>query len=106
MLLVHTIVLAFHLRNRKTGLKWDPISIADEMQLFHGSHLLYCFQDTESYTSLKELKDHFRNVYLRLGYWRAEDGGIRHGIDLVDGGESDCAIVANLFESNVSDISV
>ncbi|KAF2470709.1 uncharacterized protein BDR25DRAFT_342976 [Lindgomyces ingoldianus] len=59
----------FYLRNRNTGLKWDPTTLADQIALFHGSNIL------EDFASLEEEYNTFGGRLLqgreyRLGYWQ------------------------------------
>lgn len=83
VLIFMTLTITIRLWSRKTGLKWDPVSLADQMQLCYGSNLLRAFKDSEQ-KDYKEFREHFNGLQLRLGYWKNSDGDIRHGIDVVD----------------------
>ena len=52
---------------RTTGLKWDPISLADILVLFHRSNFLSDFQRSEVEG---RHSPYFSAKYLRLGYWQ------------------------------------
>ncbi|KAF5381413.1 hypothetical protein D9757_009070 [Collybiopsis confluens] len=54
------------LYGRSTGLKWDPVSIADKMALFHGSNalqdIIYVDKDSE-----------LSRCHYRIGYWHVTE---------------------------------
>ena len=62
------VMLRFH--RHPTGLKWDPVSLADIVVLFHGSNILSDFQGSE-------VNKHRTRAYdlmtYRLGYWVVSD---------------------------------
>jgi hypothetical protein len=73
-----TVVMIIGLWNLRTGLKWDPTSIADQLVLLRGSDILddFAYFDTEPRERMNELQ---ASAVYRLGYWQ-RDGEIRHGI--------------------------
>ncbi|RPA87413.1 hypothetical protein BJ508DRAFT_59542 [Ascobolus immersus RN42] len=90
-LLIATVAITVRLWGRETGLKWDPVSIADQIQLFHGERqlLYYYMKDIDTLpVNLGErtLFDRFANVSrLRLGYWKRSNGEVWHGIGILKG---------------------
>jgi hypothetical protein len=70
--------LLVYLWNKRTGLKWDPVSLADHMMLLQGSDILEDFSGLEysSRSFLERLggeKKRFHGLEterFRLGYWR------------------------------------
>ncbi|KAH0562632.1 hypothetical protein GP486_002683 [Trichoglossum hirsutum] len=67
-LAVLACVMIIRLWNRSTGLKWDPVSIADQVALFHGSNVLNDFNGLELESSSAIQKALSEHKY-RLGYW-------------------------------------
>ena len=66
LLLVALPLLLLRVVPRQTGLKWDPVSIADILPLFHRSNVLQDFARSEMHTS--SIRQH-KAKHLRLGYW-------------------------------------
>ena len=67
LLLVALALLILRFARRQTGLKWDPVSLADILSLFHRSNFLSDFTRSEMHDSSfrpRTAKD------LRLGYWK------------------------------------
>lgn len=79
------MALSVYLWRRRTGLKWDPVSLADHMMLLQGSNVLEDFSGLEYFQvsrkddSLLDLKTFLgkssqfnilRAQQYRLGYWR------------------------------------
>lgn len=70
--------LLVYLWDRRTGLKWDPISLADHMMLLQGSDILEDFSGLEYWSAsfLERFKGTEHQFYgleterYRLGYWR------------------------------------
>lgn len=78
IMLCNTIIVFCVLHNVRTGLKWDPVSAADQIMLLQGSNLLDDFSGLEYWsrslyldTSPHKLKqfDLLLNKQYRLGYW-------------------------------------
>ena len=66
LLVVALLLVLLRFRTRKTGLMWDPISLADILVLFHRSNILNDFEGSE----VKTVKDDKRVLKsYRLGYW-------------------------------------
>ncbi|KAI9739962.1 MAG: hypothetical protein M1818_005018 [Claussenomyces sp. TS43310] len=63
------LIVTFFFR-RKTGLMWDPRSLADIISLLPRSNSLADYQDTEILASKRELRDRLTQRSDRLGYWR------------------------------------
>ncbi|KAH6874582.1 hypothetical protein B0T10DRAFT_586201 [Thelonectria olida] len=78
----YIVAVYFFLRGRVTGLRWDPVSIADQLVLFRHSEFLLDFEGT-SLASRKAIDDVLRDLQLRVGYWR-KGSAYWHGFDLVD----------------------
>ncbi|MCJ1341839.1 hypothetical protein MMC31_000017 [Peltigera leucophlebia] len=66
LLVVALLLVVLRFRTRKTGLMWDPISIADILVLFHRSNILNDFEGSEV-TTAKDAKRVSKSY--RLGYW-------------------------------------
>lgn len=66
LLLVALLLLLVRFVPRQTGLKWDPVSLADILSLFHRSNFLSDFARSEMHTS--SMRQHTAK-HLRLGYW-------------------------------------
>ena len=68
LLIFSLLIVAFRISLRSTtGLKWDPVSIADILVLFHRANFLYDFQRSEVNG---RNSPYFSATYLRLGYWQ------------------------------------
>lgn len=63
LLLIAIIVLLIWLRNKTTGLRWDPRSLADMIVLLEHSNALTLTED-----------DEIRHEPAKLGYWRTSRG--------------------------------
>ena len=66
LLLVALLLLLVRLQPGETGLKWDPVSLADILSLFHRSNFLSDFARSEMQTSSPARPT---AKHLRLGYW-------------------------------------
>lgn len=70
LLLVAIILLLLRFVPRQTGLKWDPVSLADILSLFHRSNFLSDFARSEMHTSTTRQQT---AKQLRLGYWNTSN---------------------------------
>lgn len=61
------LLLIFRITFRHTGLKWDPVSLADLLTIFHSSNFLSDFERSEV---VGRHSHYFSAKYLRLGYWQ------------------------------------
>ena len=82
--------MLIRLHNRETGLKWDPVSIADQLALVQGSNIWPMFANLEFChrgTFLEAFRERASHLsLLRLGYWKhRNDESIWHGLALVRG---------------------
>ena len=68
LLLVALLLVLLRFFLRHTGLKWDPVSIADILPLLHRSNFLSDFEQSEMHTSPVR---HHTAKHLRLGYWNS-----------------------------------
>ncbi|CAD6583476.1 MAG: hypothetical protein ASARMPREDX12_001279 [Alectoria sarmentosa] len=66
LLLVALLLLVLRFLPRQTGLKWDPVSLADVLSLFHRSNFLSDFSRSEIHSSPMP---RYTSKHLRLGYW-------------------------------------
>ncbi|MCJ1470265.1 hypothetical protein MMC07_008910 [Pseudocyphellaria aurata] len=67
LLAIALMVLMLRFRLRPTGLKWDPVSLADILVLFHRSNMLGDFEGSE----IPSARDGQRaSKSYRLGYWK------------------------------------
>ena len=85
LLALLTAVILARLWGRDTGLKWDPVSIADQLALVQGSNIWSIFSGLELSSqkdflaSLKERATNFGTI--RLGYWKhCQEASIWRGI--------------------------
>ncbi len=70
LLTLATIILLVYLLGRRTGLKWDPTSLADIIVLLQRSNTLDQFYASETFTSHHEFRQRLSSGSSRLGYWR------------------------------------
>lgn len=70
LLVIAVVVLMLQFRRRLTGLKWDPVSLADILVLFRRSNILSDFDGSE----IPSARDSQRaSKTYRLGYWRTSN---------------------------------
>ncbi|OCK89132.1 uncharacterized protein K441DRAFT_700111 [Cenococcum geophilum 1.58] len=77
------VVIIMLERVGSTGLRWDPVSLADHLVLFRHSNFLTAFEGTD----LAERRSMFEilgDLRVMLGYWR-RGNTIWHGFGLVEG---------------------
>jgi hypothetical protein len=80
-----TVAMLIHLWGRDTGLKWDPMSVADQLALVQGSNILKLFQRLE-YANRRDCMRELENriphcASLKLGYWiHRRNESIWHGL--------------------------
>lgn len=75
LMTLHTIYLcAWHFKGRSTGLKWDPVSIADFAALFAHCNALQYFAPLELRHDLRPEHIMPENRLFRLGYWTRKRG--------------------------------
>jgi len=83
----------------KTGLKWDPITIADQLALFHGSNTLQEFRALEQLHRQNSF-DLLADKSFRLGYW-TRVGGHRtttwYGIGKLDLSQRKLSLICGLL---------
>ncbi|CZR61411.1 uncharacterized protein PAC_11307 [Phialocephala subalpina] len=73
VVIVITVMTLIKMLTNKTGLKWDPVTIADPLALFHGSNALDEFEALEQ-QHRESAFDLLAERSFRLGYWeRTED---------------------------------
>ncbi|KAK4949891.1 hypothetical protein LTR10_011733 [Elasticomyces elasticus] len=77
----------FRPRQKSTGLKWDPVSLADFVSLFAGVNALKCFEPLELDHERASQGAMDEQTRFRLGYWRkyCQDGPVVYGIGTVGG---------------------
>lgn len=70
LIATYTLIITIWLWQKSTGLKWDPVSIADHLALFADSNALRYFAPLELRykTSAKKLMPAAQRF--RIGYWR------------------------------------
>lgn len=81
LLVLFSLALLIRTWNWTTGLRWDPVSIADQMALFYHSDCLGDFKGLDAVDADEAARLSSEPVY-RLGYWRiigAEPGEYWHG---------------------------
>jgi Protein of unknown function (DUF3433) len=85
LLIVGLAALIYCLWELPTGLRWDPVSIADHLVLFHHSNFLAEFEGMET-SSRDRLHERFRSGRFRLGYWQRGSLGVWHGFGKIENG--------------------
>jgi hypothetical protein len=83
VVIVLTVMTLITMTTNKTGLRWDPITIADQLALFHGSNILGVFRALEQYHNEKAF-DLLAEHSFRLGYWKRPNDTIWYGIGTVE----------------------
>lgn len=81
LLAIHYVGLLWYFHGRLTGLRWDPVSIADHLVLFRHSDFLDRF-DGAWIGSMENVRRELGGMILRLGYW-SRGGVLWHGFGLV-----------------------
>ena len=69
MMIVYTLYISCHFYGKSTGLKWDPVSIADYAALFAHCNALQYFAPLELRHHLRPKHVMVPNRFFRLGYW-------------------------------------
>lgn len=69
LMIVYTLYISWHFYGLSTGLKWDPVSIADYASLFAHSNALQYFAPLELRHDLRPKHVMVPNRRFRLGYW-------------------------------------
>ena len=69
MMFIYTLYIAYHFRGKSTGLKWDPVSIADYAALFAHCNALEYFAPLELRHDMRPKHVMVPNRCFRLGYW-------------------------------------
>jgi len=75
LMATYTAFIGFQLKGKSTGLKWDPVSIADFISLFAKCNALKYFEPLElrhETTAKQAMSMHQR---FRLGYWMKRSEG-------------------------------
>jgi hypothetical protein len=67
--LIALATTAIFFLSRRTGLKWDPTSLADIISTLPKSNILDEYQDTEVLSNRRELRDRLALRSDRLGFW-------------------------------------
>ncbi|MCJ1274380.1 hypothetical protein MMC21_002176 [Puttea exsequens] len=67
LLAIAIVLLVIRLAACKTGLKWDPVSLADLFCLFHKSNILTDFERSE--VGVDRIRHLVVEKHLQLGYW-------------------------------------
>jgi len=77
VLVVSVSLLIWYLWDRRTGLRWDQVTIADTLVLLHHSNFLNEFsgKDVAGQPALRQLNP----LQVRLGYWKLNNGRYWHG---------------------------
>ncbi|KAF5007954.1 hypothetical protein FDECE_5723 [Fusarium decemcellulare] len=79
---LYLIAVFFSLHGKVTGLRWDPVSVADQLVLFRHSDFLDMFEGTWA-ADRTAIENHLGDLRLRIGYW--DTGfGYWHGFGLAD----------------------
>ncbi|KAI9660354.1 MAG: hypothetical protein M1821_009704 [Bathelium mastoideum] len=68
-LIVASVFLLLYLRRVRTGLKWDPRSLADVVVLLERANGLSAYQNSEAFDGLYDFAERLGDRADRLGYW-------------------------------------
>ncbi|RFN52136.1 hypothetical protein FIE12Z_3688 [Fusarium flagelliforme] len=84
-LFVVTLAITLHLSKNRTGLKWNPSTLAAQLALIQGSNIFHKFKDisTEEPWALDSAITTWQEegLLLRLGYWKEQGTNmIIHGV--------------------------
>ena len=71
MLAAVTVIAYFY--KRRSGVKWDPTSIADIVVMLQRSNSMADYRASETFASLNDFRKKLTLRSDRLGYWRARD---------------------------------
>lgn len=80
---IHVALVFFWLRRRRTGLRWDPVSIADQLILFRHANFLHKFQGS-CIAQRESMIEKLGSLRIRLGYWKINQT-YWHGFGAVPG---------------------
>lgn len=69
ILILTVIVLLVYLRRQRTGLKWDPRSLADVFALLERANVMGDYADSETFASRRQFAQRLWSRTDRLGYW-------------------------------------
>jgi hypothetical protein len=69
LLILALLALALKLWRTRTGLKWDPRSLADIVALLERANIMNDYANTEVFSHMEEFKQRLWNRTDRLGYW-------------------------------------
>jgi hypothetical protein len=69
LMATYTAFIGFQLKGKSTGLKWDPVSIADFISLFAKCNALEYFEPLELRHETKAKQAMSMDQRFRLGYW-------------------------------------
>jgi hypothetical protein len=75
MMAAYTAFIGFQLKGTSTGLKWDPVSIADFIALFAKCNALKYFEPLELRHETTAKQAMSMNQRFRLGYWVKRSNG-------------------------------
>jgi len=70
MMIIYTLYISWHFRGKSTGLKWDPVSIADYASLFAHCNALQYFAPLELRHDLRPKHVMLPGRCFRIGYWK------------------------------------
>lgn len=73
LLTIAILVLLLWINRQRTGLKWDPRSLADILTLLDRSNIMREYSNSETFGKAKLFKSRLSGRSDRLGYWTASD---------------------------------
>ncbi|KAK1845224.1 phosphoribosylaminoimidazole-succinocarboxamide synthase [Colletotrichum chrysophilum] len=77
------ILILYFWKTPTTGLRWDPVSIADVLSLFRHSDFLNKFEGS-SIANRQSINSELGDLRIRLGYWTISEGTHWHGFALIE----------------------
>jgi len=69
LLALAIILLSVWLFHRRTGLRWDPRSLADVVVLLDRSNIISDYAGSEIFATKQEFRSHLRDRSDRIGFW-------------------------------------
>ncbi|KAF2674806.1 hypothetical protein BT63DRAFT_435852 [Microthyrium microscopicum] len=116
LLIIALITLAVYLRRNRTGLKWDPRSMADLIALLERANIMSDYVDSETFAGKGQFRQRLRTRTDRLGYWHTsrrpqeifyglgEEGGATRRYSLEQGRIREKQVYAQSHNSSTSNL--
>jgi hypothetical protein len=82
---IHTLLVMSYLSRKKTGLLWDPVSMADYLVLFQNKANIRLLENFAGacIATRASMEEKLSKLILRLGYWKSGDN-VWHGFGMLN----------------------